>query len=582
MGRRPALRILAALTLALSAGWLVPSTVAAHPLGNFTINHYAGLTIALDRVDLDIVIDMAEIPAFQERQNMDTDSDGSVSDDEAATWVAGACATLVPKLDLRRDGTSVALATGTSSVGFPAGAGGLSTLRMECGFSATLTPVIGAPATITFADTSYTERLGWREIVATADGTILDTHGLPATSPSQKLTVYPANLIAIPFDTRAATIDVRPDPAGPRAASPSPASTPAPGGAGQVATTDSGGPLPAGAVPGGVASELPDIFRTTNLTPLVILASLLTALVIGAGHALTPGHGKTLMAAYLVGSRGTPVHAVGLGLSVAVSHTLGILALAFVIVGAGSILPPDVVYRVTPVIAGGSIVAIGGWMLFNEVRRRRARRVAMALGSSAAHEHEHEDEGGIALAHDHGHAPDHDHRQAAAHEHPHADAHEHRHGGAAQDDHDHAAAHEHPLDGHANPAEVPGEHSHGGVRHSHLPPAGATLSWRGLFVLGLAGGLIPSTSALIILLGSIAAGRPAFGLVLVVAFGFGMAAVMTGVGLAMIVARTRLDRMPSRSSLGRLAAAAPLLASIAMLTLGLVLTWQALAGRPVL
>jgi ABC-type nickel/cobalt efflux system permease component RcnA len=127
-----------------------------------------------------------------------------------------------------------------------------------------------------------------------------------------------------------------------------------------------------------------------------------------------------------------------------------------------------------------------------------------------------------------------------------------------------------------------GEHSHGGVTHSHLPPAGATLSWRGLFVLGLAGGLIPSTSALIILLGSIAAGRPAFGLILVVAFGLGMAAVMTGVGLAMILARTRLDRMPSRSSLGRLATVAPLVASVAVLSLGLVLTWQAVAGTPVL
>src|SRR4029079_15075184 len=127
-----------------------------------------------------------------------------------------------------------------------------------------------------------------------------------------------------------------------------------------------------GAVPGGVAAELPDIFRTADLTQFVILASLLTAVVIGAGHALTPGHGETLMAAYLVGSRGTAVHAVGLGLSVAVSHTLGILVLALIIVGAGSVLAAAGVYRVTPVIAGTSIVAIGGWMPLNEIRRRRA------------------------------------------------------------------------------------------------------------------------------------------------------------------------------------------------------------------
>ena len=152
----------------------------------------------------------------------------------------------------------------------------------------------------------------------------------------------------------------------------------------------------------------------------MILASLLTALVIGAGHALTPGHGKTLMAAYLVGSRGTAVHAVGLGLSVAVSHTLGILALAFIVVGAGSVLPPDVVYRVTPVIAGGSIVAIGGWMLINEVRRRRARLESgsMGLGNVLIHTHgvgqEHVDDVPHGHAHEHEHELSHGHEHAAA------------------------------------------------------------------------------------------------------------------------------------------------------------------------
>ncbi|HEX5824295.1 MAG TPA: hypothetical protein VFY18_07565, partial [Candidatus Limnocylindrales bacterium] len=264
--------------------------------------------------------------------------------------------------------------------------------------------------------------------------------------------------------------------------------------------------------------------------PIVLILSLLTALGLGAGHALTPGHGKTLMAAYLVGSRGTAVHAVGLGLSVAVSHTLGILALAFLIVGAQGLLPPDVVFRAAPVVAAITIVAIGGWMLAGEIRRR-ARRAARAADGDPGHSHadEHEDE------HPNGHAHAHD-----------------------------------------------GEHSHGGIRHSHLPPAGSTLSWRGLFVLGLAGGLIPSTSALLILLGSLAAGRAAFGLILVVAFGLGMALVMSTIGLAMIVARGRLDRLPRRSALGRVAGYAPLIASVFVLGLGLVLTWQAVAGRPVL
>ena len=117
----------------------------------------------------------------------------------------------------------------------------------------------------------------------------------------------------------------------------------------------------AGAVPGGVSGgDLPSIFRTANVTPLILLVSVLTAAGLGAGHALTPGHGKTLMAAYLVGTRGTPLHAAGLGLSVALSHTLGILVLAALVVGAQGILPPDVVVKTTPIIAAISIVAIGG------------------------------------------------------------------------------------------------------------------------------------------------------------------------------------------------------------------------------
>jgi nickel/cobalt transporter (NicO) family protein len=171
-----------------------------------------------------------------------------------------------------------------------------------------------------------------------------------------------------------------------------------------------------------------------------------------------------------------------------------------------------VVARAAPVISAVTIVAIGGWMLFREVCRRRSD--------------------------------------------------------------DHPADHEH---GHRHPDE----HSHGGVRHSHLRPADATIGWRGLFALGLAGGLIPSTSALFILLGSIVAGRPAFGFILVLAFGLGMAVVMAGVGLAMVFARGRLDRLPTSSGLGRVARHAPLAAAVVVLGFGAYLTVQALGAQPV-
>jgi nickel/cobalt transporter (NicO) family protein len=512
-------------------GLALPLAASAHPLGNFTINHYAGLTIGVEGIDLDVVIDMAEIPAFQERQAADTDGDGTVSDEEAAAYAAATCPTLATSLHLERDGSALAL-TGTGhAVSFPPGAGGLSTLRLECGFHATFAAPIGGTVKVTFIDTSYAERIGWREITATGAGTILHTGALPETSPSHRLTAYPADMIAQPLDIRSASIEALPAPV---------ATTPAPVAAAPAGpTTDS----PA-AVPGGVAGELPAVIVSAlsgDLNPVVLLVALAAAIAVGALHAVTPGHGKTLMAAYLVGSRGSRIHAVGLGLSVAVSHTLGIFVLALLIVAAQGLVAPDVVQRTTPVIAAMSIVAIGGWMLVGETRRRLALRRASARTGFAAWD---------AIPH----GRDHDHEGPA-------EQHDHDH------EHDHAGA---------------GMHSHGGVRHSHLPPAGSTLSWRGLFVLGLAGGLIPSTSALLILLSSIAAGRPAFGLVLVVAFGLGMAAVMTGVGLVMVVARGRLDRMPSRSGLGRLAALAPLLASVVVLGLGLALTWSAVTGRPVL
>jgi nickel/cobalt transporter (NicO) family protein len=541
-----------AAILGVAAVLLVPAVASAHPLGNFTINHYAGLVVGRDAVQLEVVIDMAEIPAFQERQAMDADLDGTVSDAEGSAWAGPACAKLAESLRLTRAGTALGLGSTARAVSFPPGAGGLSTLRLECGFIARLTPTMDGRTAITFEDRSYGERIGWREIVATGDGTVVDTNGLPATSPSAKLTSYPADLIAQPLDIRSATIDARSSGA---------ASSPT---AGPAATAPAAATVANAAVPGGVGNELPDIFRAADLTPFVLLLSLLTAVGLGAAHAVTPGHGKTLMAAYLVGSRGTATHAIGLGLSVALSHTLGIVVLALVIVGAQGVLPPDVVVRLTPVIAAVSIVAVGGWMLAGQIRSRR--RVPEA-GNRHEHAQEHAHAGGAS----HHHGPDRADDVAAEHGHAHGHTHEHE---------DHLPP---TADGHADGAgEDPLAHSHGGARHTHLPAAEGRLSWRGLFVLGLAGGLIPSTSALLILLGSLAAGRAAFGLILVVAFGLGMAGVMSAVGLAMVVARSRLDRLPAASRLGLLASGAPLVASIAVLGLGLVLTWSAVAGRPVL
>ena len=557
-------RLLAGLAFAWITALAVPGIASAHPLGNFTINHHAGIRVERDQVLLDVVIDQAEIPAFQARLEYDTDGDGELSDEEIAAGRLVGCRSLEPALHLDVAGAAAALALTDAGLSFPPGAGGLSTLRLVCEFRASLATPIAAATTVTFQDTSFPERIGWREIVTEGSGTTIAlTKGEHrAASPSARLTAYPKDLIAAPLDDRSVALTASPggaelaaatfpdatpveEPAAPVVPAASPAANePAPANAVVDAPAASGAPAALGSVPGGVTGgELPSIFGSADITPIVLLVSLLTAIGLGAAHAITPGHGKTLMAAYLVGSRGTVLHAVGLGLSVTLSHTIGILALAAVVIGAQGVLAPDVVVRTAPVIAAISIVLIGGWMLISEVRRRRAVRAA-ALGHTDDHGHAHDND---------------DDRMKAA---------------------DHARAHPHAVA--PEPAHDPGYHEHGGVGHSHLPPAGSTITWRSLFVLGLAGGLIPSTSALLILLGSIAAGRPAFGIVLVVAFGLGMALVMGGVGIALVLARGRLERFDGASALGRASTLVPLAAAVLVLGLGLYLTAQAVGGAPVL
>jgi ABC-type nickel/cobalt efflux system permease component RcnA len=522
---------------------LVPTIAAAHPLGNYTINRYAEVRVEPDRVLLDVVIDQAEIPTFLARQNFDLDGDGEISDEETDAGRVDACRSIAASIELTAGGAALEPVTLEAGLSFPPGVGGLSTMRQTCAFMARLvSPIANSPTAISYVDRSFPERLGWREIVATGSGvTLVAVEGrLRETSVSQRLLSYPTDLIATPIADEQLVVDAtlggpalpafdvpdaEPVPGAVIEASPSVPATPIASAAPPVAATP-------GVVPGGVSdAELPSIFRQADLTPLVLVLSLLTAAGLGAAHALTPGHGKTLMAAYLVGTRGTALHALGLGLSVSVSHTVGILVLAGVVVGLAGAVAPDVVVRWAPVVAAISIVLIGGWMLLNEVQRRRAAR-----DSRADHDHEH--------AHDHGHA------NRAVHAHP------------AEPGHAHA-------------------HAHGGVAHSHAPAPGSSITWRSLFLLGLAGGLIPSTSALLILLGSIAAGRPLFGFILVVAFGLGMAAVMGGIGFALVAARDRVERI-ELGVLARIRETVPLVASVVVLSFGLYLTAQALGGLPTL
>jgi nickel/cobalt exporter len=547
-GRSPRVRRLGrALLLALAVLAIGPAAALAHPLGNFTINHFAGLRIGPDRIDVDVVIDRAEIPTFQERQRLDTDGDGAVSPAEIEAERQVACHALGGDLWLTAGGSRLNLGVVAAGLSFPPGAGGLVTMRLVCEYTAGLATPAGAGTAVQFEDRSFGERIGWREIVLEGDGVTL-AGVAPSVDPgglSQRLTHYPTSLLTQPLDVRAASAVV--GAAGPALpAWTAPDAAPLEGaGAGDTASTGASGPgsvaagvAPIGAVPGGVGPELAAIIDAGGLEPGVLLLSLLLAAGLGAAHALSPGHGKTIMAAYLVGTRGTARHAVGLGLTVTVSHTLGVLALAGITLLAADLLPPDRLYPILGLASGGLVVAIGGSLLWSRLRTIRRER-------QAARAHELAHARATVLHHGHDHEPERDHGHSSA---------------------------GHVEEAHA--ADAP--HSHGGRVHRHVPEGGAGLSWKSLFALGLSGGLVPSASALILLLGSISAGRIGYGIVLVVAFGMGMAVVLGGVGLALVRASRLVGRLPRRWSLGRLAGAVQLATAGLVVILGLVLTSQAL------
>jgi nickel/cobalt transporter (NicO) family protein len=252
-----------------------------------------------------------------------------------------------------------------------------------------------------------------------------------------------------------------------------------------TATGDSGGRLPESIGMnnyGGVTDRVASLISAGRLSPTVVAILLLTALLWGAGHALTPGHGKTIVAAYLVGARGTVRHAAILGLTVTLTHTAGVFALGAVTLFLSRYILPELLYPWLGVVSGVLVLAVGFSLLY-----RRLRRMPW-IGSATPGLRAHGDR---------------------EHTHPH-----------------------------------PGNEHHHEHAHSHLPPGadGSKISMRGLLTLGASGGLIPCPAALVLLLSAISLDRLGFGMILVIAFSTGLAIVLTAIGLLMIYARQVFER----------------------------------------
>jgi high-affinity nickel-transport protein len=539
-------------------GWVlgIPRMAVAHPMGNFSVNHYTKIDLQGDRLRLDYFIDMAEIPAYQEMQQGNIPADPK---DQAATrYITNRGDELGRGLSVMLNGEVLPLRMVSSGVLFPPGAGGLPTLKM--GFVYEAIYPAGMDRTyikLLYSDNNFPGHAGWKEIVATASAGSLMSSSVPAGDRSQELSNYPMDLLNSPPQALEATLVAALPPIADSKSSraiaaeklpPSlPVLVPRPARANAAASAvgsvsadhakAAGASLPlspmtasASSLQGaneishssGSALAVPlkanqqqtprnrftELIAARSLSPWFLFTAVLIAIGLGALHALEPGHGKTVVAAYLVGSRGTALQAVLLGLIVTASHTAGVFALGAITLYASHYIVPEQLYPWLGLFSGITIATLGCYM---------------------------------ALCRVNGTATDHSH--------------------------------------------VPGE------AHSHWfffkpaarqkPPANAlatassaqSVSLAQLLTLGITGGIIPCPAALIVLLSAVVLHRIGLGLFLIVAFSVGLAAVLIGFGMLMVYARRFVSTMAMDGPLTR--KWLPLASSLFITALGIVLIGQA-------
>jgi nickel/cobalt transporter (NicO) family protein len=459
----------------------------AHPMGNFSISHYTRLEARAESIAVRYLLDFAEIPTVSEREELDANSDGKIADAERAAFLRDRAATLKEGLALTVNGKPATLDLKKTEMQFRPGAGGLDTLLFTMELEARLPESNpGSTYRIDYLDTNYPQRSGWREvIVVNAAGARVSNSSAPSTDLSHELTSYPSDPTAVPLQVTEASFSVTPDSSA-RASVPSVSAA--------ASSPDSRTPQDA----------FTRAISVKELTPKVVLFSFGLAFLFGAFHALSPGHGKAMVAAYLVGTKGTTRHALFLGGVVTLTHTLSVFALGFLTLVATQFVVSERLYPVLSGLSGATIVAIGGTLLWQRLRALRPQQKAEPFDSEFTPEMEEED-----------------------------------------------------------------------AIRSHLPPDDSALSFQSLLLLGVTGGALPCPSALVVMLGAIALHRVAFGLMLIVFFSLGLAAVLTGIGLLVVHARRFLDRLPlNNKTLSRL----PVLSAALVTAVGIALLVRSFNG----
>jgi nickel/cobalt exporter len=344
------MRRLVALAVTLAA-LAAPAASSAHPLGNFTVNRFAAVELSGRDIFVHYVLDLAEIPTVQEGSHV---------------RAAGFDSDVARRLELELDGSRARLQPLTHEVSERPGAGGLPTMRFEAVYRALRTSAAttgGAGSSLAFRDSNFATRIGWREVVVRArDGAQLLASDVPALSRSEELRAYPQELLRSPLDVTSARARFQPG-------------------------SEPGTPpvLTGAAAPERPAGGFEKLIARDDLGVGVVLLSLLIAAFWGAAHALSPGHGKTMVAAYLVGSRGTARHALLLGLTVTVTHTVGVFALGGVTLALSAFVVPEQLYPWLNLVSALLVVGVGASVLRARLRHRHTHH----------HHHHHHGERGL-------------------------------------------------------------------------------------------------------------------------------------------------------------------------------------------
>jgi nickel/cobalt exporter len=525
--------VVCAIAMILMAG----AAAAAHPLGNFTVNHFIRLEVAPSLLHVRFVVDMAEVATLQELQAAGATDPSAPTDSELQAYLDRAATEYAAGLIISIDGTRVIVHPVATAVSTPEGAAGLKTLRVECDMASDLPPAApGVARRIHLEDANHRGRIGWHELVVSSDsGLVIFDSSAFGNAVTDELRAYPQDSLAAPLDERSGEFSY------------------------------ALGAIPAGGKPlitrqgsrtAQARDRLAELIAVPRVTPMVALFGLLIAAALGGLHALSPGHGKTIVGAYLVGARGTPRHAAFLGLTVTATHTAGVFALGLVTLVASRYVLPERLFPLLSFASGVIVVVMGATLFFRRLRAALSRPAAGFVGTQRPH----------ADSHRHGHTHDEHHLHSDPHHHGAPHFHE-----DGQLDHHHSHNHDH---GHSDQGGAV-THSHGGSVHTHLPPGanGSRVTWRSLLALGISGGLLPCPSALVVLLGSISLHRVGYGLILVAAFSAGLASVLTAIGLLFVYAGRF---MKSAIGAGRLARVIPVLSALVIAGAGLVICWQSL------